>query len=622
MFAVRNAQQQYLGVLFILIIAFSISPLVVPSVAAGSAWTRSSGVVAMAGDTVSFTVALSSTADPSSFEQFNLSAASLPSGWSCSFYYGNSEINSINVKGGETVNINMAVATASDSTVGNDTFTFVATSSLETVQYSLEVEIRSPERHLALISPYPNATASVGSSLSYQVTISNNGEAGEYINLTAALPSGWSATLLSSNKEIDGLYLAAGGSQQLTVQVAPADGAGAGPYSLAVEAVSTDGLTNATLALTAELTNPKPSSDISIACSYPSVSGEEGTTFSFPVTISNRGSSDALLSLNSVVPEGWTATYSAQEMSGVALNDIFLAAGASKTLTFTATPPSNASIGGYTLLLGAAASDGGANASLALTASIAAPTGDVKVESRYTQMTANIGTTISYPITIENDRSIATTLNLLVASVPQGWSAVFYSGSVSVSSVLLTSHESISLTLQVTSPSSASIGNYTTTIHVLSADGTVNEQVALNTTLKGSYSLTSTPSAYNIETTTGGTATVTVTVTNAGLSPVTSVKLSITPPSSSWSTASSPITVESLASGASATFTVQLTSPSDAVAGDYLTSITATSDQVSSSSIAERVTVGASTTWIWIGLAIAAIAVVAMVFLFRKFGRR
>jgi uncharacterized membrane protein len=345
-------------------------------------------------------------------------------------------------------------------------------------------------------------------------------------------------------------------------------------------------------------------------------------TFSYPITISNRGSSDFLLALSYSAPEGWTASYSAQEMSGMTLNDVYIAAGSSRTLTFKATPPSDAALDNYTLTLNAISSDGSANASLVLEASIIAPSGVVNIESRYSEMTTNIGTTLNYPITIENGRSTATTLNLLVQSKPQGWSAVFLSGNVAVSNVLLASHESISLVLQITTPSSAGVGNYTTEIGVFSSDGIVSKVIDLNTTLTGSYSLSATPDAYNVQTSTGGTATVTVTVTNTGLSPVTSVKLSVSPPSSSWSASSSPITVQSLAADASASFTVEITAPSDAVAGDYLASITATSDQVSSSAIAERVTLSASTTWVWIGVAIAAVAVVLMIFLFRKFGRR
>jgi uncharacterized membrane protein len=622
MLAVRPAPKKALGTIIICLVLLSLSASLIQSVAAGSAWTRSDYVVAKAGDTVSFSIALFSTSSSGS-ESFTLSASGLPSGWSSSFYYGNSEINSINVKSGETVPVTMNVATNATTPAGNHTFTFTATSDEETIQYSLQVEIRLPKRQFSLTSPYPNATAEVGNALSYQVTVINNGETSEYVNLIATLPSNWSVSFLAANnKAVDGLYLMPGGSQSLTVQLTPPNEAGAGTYSFLINATSTDGLANATLSLSAYLYQAPLNSNVLISCTYPSVSAEEGLSFSFPITLTNKGSSDALLDLSCIAPEGWTVSYSAQDMSGMTLNNIYIAAGSSKALTFEATPPSWTLLGNYTLKLETLSSDGGANSSLVLTATVTAPTGEVKVESRYTQMTADVGTTLNYPITIENDRSTATTLNLIVASEPQGWSAVFLSGNTQVSNVLLTSKESISLVLQTTSPSSASIGNYTTIIGVQSTDGTVNELFDLNASLIGSYSLTATADAYNVQTTTGGTATVTVTVTNTGLSPVTSVKLAVTSPSSTWSAVSSPITVQSLAAGASATFTVQITSPSDAVAGDYLASITAVSDQVSSSAIAERVTLAASTTWVWVGVAIAIVAIILMLLLFRKYGRR
>jgi uncharacterized membrane protein len=250
-----------------------------------------------------------------------------------------------------------------------------------------------------------------------------------------------------------------------------------------------------------------------------------------------------------------------------------------------------------------------------------ATTGEVNLLSTFTVLTANVGSTLSYPITVENHESADITLNLS-SVLPQGWSAVFMYGNNQISNIVLTSQESVNLVFDVTPPSTASIGNYTIAVDAQSSDGTVNQQLNLTADLLGSYGLSATPEAYSAQLTSGGSTSMTVTVTNTGQSTVTSVKLDVTPPDSTWSVTTSPLEVQSLAPGASATFTVQVTSPSDAVAGDYLLSATASSDQVSSSSFQVRVTVNASTLWVYIGLLIAIIAIVAVVLLFRKYGRR
>lgn len=608
--------KKVLATLIIFAVVASFSASLIPSVAAGSAWTRSGSEVTAAGDTVSYVFSLSGDN-----EDFSLSTSSLPSGWSATFFYGNQQINSINVQGIESVSVTMEITTNSSTLPGNYSFYFIASSSSETLQYSLNLEILSPNGLLEMSSPYPSTDVKLGQVATYQVTVTNNLGISEYMILNATIPSNWSTDFVANGKYISAIYLPAGGSQSITVELTPATSESAGTANFTIMATSQDGSVNATLNLTANVYETSTNQNIVMTCTYPSVSATVGQSISYPIMLSNEGSTGELLNLNCTAPSGWNVSYTATGLSGVGVNSIYLTAGSSQSLTLVATPPYGESLGNASFLLNAIDTYGNVEANLVLNASIVQPTGEVNVLSTFTVMTANVGSTLQYPLTIENSRSVDTTLNLS-AVVPQGWSAVFYSGSNQISNIVLTSEESTSLVLKVTPPSSVTLGNYTVTINAQSSDGTVNQQLNLTADLLGSYSISATPGAYSTSIATGGSTSITVTVTNTGQSTITSLSLDVTPPDSTWTITTAPSKVQSLSAGESATFTMQITSPSDTVAGDYLMSVTATSDQASSSSFQVRVTDNASTSWVWIGLLIAIVAVIAMIFLFRKFGRR
>jgi uncharacterized membrane protein len=572
--------------------------------------------VTTAGDTVSYAFSLSGAG-----EDFSLSASGLPSGWSAAFFYGNQQISSINVQGGESVPVTMEITTNSSTAPGNYSFDFVASSTSETLYYPLSLEILSPNGEFQMSSPYPSTNVELGQEASYQITVTNSLGIGEYVNLNASAPSGWSASFTANGKYISALYLSAGSSQSITVDFTPASGESAGAANFTAMATSQDGSVNASLRLTANAYAPSVNQNIAMACTYPSVSATEGQSISYSIMLSNEGATGELLNLNCTAPSGWNVSYTATGISGVGINSIYLAAGSSQSLTLVATPPSGEPSGNASFLLSAIDSYGNVEATLGLNASIVQPTGEVNLLSTFTVMTANIGSTLEYPITIENNRAVDTTLNIS-ALVPQGWSAVILSGSNQISNIVLTGGESASLVLKVTPPSTVGLGNYTIALAAQSSDGSINQQLNLTADLTGSYSISATPEAYSTSLNTGGSTTLTVTVTNTGLSALTSLSLDITPPDSTWTITNTPSEVQSLAPGDSTTFTMQITSPSDTVAGDYLMSVTATSDQASSSSFQVRVTDNASNLWVWIGLIIAIIAVVGMIFLFRKFGRR
>jgi uncharacterized membrane protein len=62
--------------------------------------------------------------------------------------------------------------------------------------------------------------------------------------------------------------------------------------------------------------------------------------------------------------------------------------------------------------------------------------------------------------------------------------------------------------------------------------------------------------------------------------------------------------------------------PADTVAGDYLITVQTLSDQVESGEVDLRVTAKASTSWGFIGIGLAGIAVIGIIIAFTRFKRR
>ncbi|MBO3802757.1 MAG: hypothetical protein JTT11_02620, partial [Candidatus Brockarchaeota archaeon] len=89
-----------------------------------------------------------------------------------------------------------------------------------------------------------------------------------------------------------------------------------------------------------------------------------------------------------------------------------------------------------------------------------------------------------------------------------------------------------------------------------------------------------------------------------------------------WDSSITPVMTELLEASESSTFTVAVKTPEDAVAGDYMITLTGLSDQVESDVVQVRVTVTTPTSWGLMGIGVAAAMITALLVVFMKFRRR
>jgi uncharacterized membrane protein len=466
------------------------------------------------------------------------------------------------------------------------------------------------EDTISLTSSVVKRITSPGNTLQLQFTVTNRGDSEENIAFNVSAPQSWQTRILDSVSEIESVLLATG-SQTLTLEIKiPASATGTGTVTLTATGTSAD-------SLNFEVTPVRGTDEVQLVSTYLSVSEELGKTIELPLTVSNTGDVDKTVSLMAEAPDGWTVTF--KTSTNMAVKSLYMKPGDSVSLTIVMEPGDSTQTGDYNVVVKAADQDGVLD-SLELGVSLTEATSELEVISTFTDVTVEAGNSINFPIAVWNTGEKDTLCLLTVPVAPENWKTVFISDDIEVSSLLIAAGESTTVKLEVTPPNSVETGAYVLVASVASGDG-AETTLPFNINVAGSYELGLELSTLYKTVTIGQTLTYTAEVTNEGQSPVTTVYLEAEIPDE-WEATITPAQVTSLEPRASTTFTVEVSTPADTVAGDYLLTMKAYSDQLESEESDLRVTTQASNTWGFVGFGLVAVAIVGVYFGFRRFKRR
>jgi uncharacterized repeat protein (TIGR01451 family) len=125
----------------------------------------------------------------------------------------------------------------------------------------------------------------------------------------------------------------------------------------------------------------------------------------------------------------------------------------------------------------------------------------------------------------------------------------------------------------------------------------------------------------NADVTAGGTTTMTFVVTNNGSADLTGVTFTATPPRD-WKVTFAPTAIDVPAQG-TGNVTASIQASNDALAGDYVISVTARSaDGQATQQLSIRATVNTSPIGYVIGIAVLVIVGIGLFFVFQRYGRR
>ncbi len=354
----------------------------------------------------------------------------------------------------------------------------------------------------------------------------------------------------------------------------------------------------------------------SLTTPYPAVTVQPGNTVTFDLSVTTPTPERVGLAVSGT-PAGWTASLTG---GGNTIDAVYTAAGATPPPVQLSVKVPQDATGTHTIMVTATASEGTRTLPITVTIQAAGSGGGVKLTTDFAKLSGTASSTFSYSLTLENNGTQQQTFTLQ-GQGPAGWQvAVHPSSNAQALTDTVAGGSTDTLTVTVTPPSSATAGAYPIRVTVAAGSQTATAQLEADVTGSPSLSLSTPNQVLNATVTSGGTGTVTLVVTNNGTVPLTDVTLTSTPPTG-WNVTFSPSAIASLQPNDSQNVTATIHPASNALTGDYDVTMTASSGGATQN-VDIRTTVQTSPLWGFVGLALIAIVLVGLGWVFRRYGRR
>jgi uncharacterized membrane protein len=384
---------------------------------------------------------------------------------------------------------------------------------------------------------------------------------------------------------------------------------------VALAVVSTLALAPAALAQTEETPTTLPVTALTVSTPFPSVAVEPGDQVSFTLTVAAPAQVPVALAAEGV-PEGWTAAFRG---GGFEVDSVTAGPGLNPELTFDVTVPTSVTEGEFPMTINA--SGGGDSVSLPIAVRVSAQAGG---EVTLTPNFPGLRTPAGEPATFNVELNNGTPADLefeLSPTAPAGWDITAeLSGQAQASTVLVEAGGTQTINVETTPPFQAEAAQYPITLVATAPGTTVETEMIVE--VVGSFALEmSTPDQrLNAEVTVGSSSDFQILLTNTGTAPLEGVTMGVTPPSG-WDVVFDNETV-AVGPGESTPVTATITPSEEAVAGDYVITFTATQEEVDPAEMEIRTTVNPSAVWGFVGIAVIAITLAGLAWVFRRFGRR
>ena len=224
-------------------------------------------------------------------------------------------------------------------------------------------------------------------------------------------------------------------------------------------------------------------------------------------------------------------------------------------------------------------------------------------------------------MTIKND-SGKKLLVSLAADAPRNFDTSFTEayGSQQLTAIPVDAGKTKDVKLKVSPPSSVDAGHYPVTVHVAADGAKADAKVALDITGEPKLAIAGREGLLSAHATAGSQSAVPIVVANTGTAPAENVTLSDNAPDG-WKIEFNPKTIDRIEPNQKKQVQALITPANKAIAGDYVTAISA-SAKGETGSANFRVTVTTATVWGVAGVGIIGAALLIMVGAVARFGRR
>jgi uncharacterized membrane protein len=352
---------------------------------------------------------------------------------------------------------------------------------------------------------------------------------------------------------------------------------------------------------------------------YPALTVRAGETTTIDLSLRNFNLPPQQLALS--VPQlasGWKATILG---GGQPIESAIVAPDSEEKLQLRLEPPSGTGPGSYSFLV--EAQGGGSTLKLPITVTIGQELpAKLKLTTNFPALRGTATTSFKFKVTVANDSGRDATINFS-ADAPKNFQVTFTEayGTQQLTSIPIEAGKSKDIEAAVALPRDTPAGEYKLALHAKSEAASADLDLTITLIGQARLALAGEGGRLSGEAYAGQDSQLTVVAKNDGSERARDIEFSATAPEG-WKTSFDPKELPELDAGKSQSIKVTLTPASRAIAGDYQTTIRASSAGGQSESANFRITVLTSTVWGAVGIGVIAIALLVVVFAVARFGRR
>lgn len=358
-----------------------------------------------------------------------------------------------------------------------------------------------------------------------------------------------------------------------------------------------------------------PAAALDITTDYPVVNVQAGQDVTIGLTVASAATERVGLSVADV-PAGWTAEL---QGGGFTIGGIYTGPNHSPAVSLHVGVPASATTGSYHVIVAATGADGTEKLDVQLDV-VAQASDAYALTSEFADLQGTTTDTYSFSLSLANNTGSDATFGL-TSKAPSGWTvtaAPAAQNKASAVDVPAGSKADVSVTAKP--PANVEAGSYPIEITATGSGTAVSTKLSVEVVGSAAMTVATANQTLNASGSAGATTDIHLTITNTGTAPLQGVSLASTPPSG-WTVTFDPKTVDTVAPGKTADVVAHVQPSGDAITGDYVVTLSASS-QVANGSVDIRYTVQTSTWWGLVGVIVIAVAVIALLWLFRRYGRR
>ncbi len=356
-------------------------------------------------------------------------------------------------------------------------------------------------------------------------------------------------------------------------------------------------------------------SAVRLLAPYVGIAVKPGDTASFTFEVDAPAGDEVALATEGA-PDGWNAEIKG---GGLVVDRVMVDDSLTHNLKLDVDVPPTATEGEYQISLVATGGQSSDRLDFDITVAQTAG-GGVSLDTEFPALKGPSDVTFTFNLDLKNDTGDDIQFGLDTQG-PDGWQIdAKPSGQSRASTVPVDAGSSERITVEVDPPDSTPAGTYPVVVQASGSGQSATAELAVQIT--GNYAMTlGTPDdRLNVDVQAGASTEMPLVVSNQGTAPLLGVSLTATPPRG-WKVTFAPDTIDSIDPGATADVVATITPADDAIAGDYR--ITFQSQVPETGDVIEvRASVKTSAVWGLVGVGIIVLALVALGFVFRRYGRR